>query len=53
VAVGGSIVLIRYLRARNADGLATDDAGESTGRANGARRSRAQRTADAQASHQG
>jgi hypothetical protein len=50
-AVGGSIVVIRYLRARNADGLATDD-GDSTGRANGSRRSRAQRNADVQASQQ-
>ena len=52
VAVGGTIVLLRYLRARNADGLAADG-GDSTDRSNGSRRSRAQRNADAQASQQG
>lgn len=51
-AVGGSIILIRYLRARSADAPVTD-AGDSAGQPNGSGRSRAQRKADVQASHQG
>jgi hypothetical protein len=52
VAVGGSIVLVRYLRARNAERLATDGPASSTDRANGTRSSRVQRS-DVHASHQG
>jgi hypothetical protein len=44
VAIGGSIVLIRYLRARSAEGLAGDDTGEQMGRNN--RRSRKNRDVD-------
>jgi len=46
VAIGGSIVLIRYLRARSAEGLAGDETGEQTGRNNGSRRSRKNRDID-------
>jgi len=52
VAIGGSIVLARYLRARNAERLATDGAAGSTDRGNGLHGSRTPRT-DTHASHQG
>lgn len=50
VAIGGSIVVIRYLRARNA-GPHITDAGDSLGASNASRRSHGQRSADVQASH--
>jgi hypothetical protein len=50
VAVGGTIVLLRYLRARNADRFET---GESAGRGNHSGRSRAKHTAGVQVSPQG
>ena len=50
VAVGGTIVLVRYLRARNAGGFA-EDTGENTSRGNN-RRAR-ERTSDLQASPMG
>ena len=52
VAIGGSIVVVRYLRARRADGLATGDAGDA-GRGDGSRRSRAKHPANAQIAYQG
>ncbi|HEU4732421.1 MAG TPA: hypothetical protein VFT22_31215 [Kofleriaceae bacterium] len=46
VAIGGSILLIRYLRARNAEEMAGEEAGEQLGRNNGSRRARRSRQAD-------
>ena len=53
-AVGGSIMLIRYLKARNAEqAIAGDDANDETGASNFAnKRTRARNTADAHISHQ-
>jgi hypothetical protein len=45
VAIGGSIVLVRYLRARSAES-AGDETGEQMGRNNGSRRSRRNRDVD-------
>jgi hypothetical protein len=53
VAVGGTIVVLRYLRARNADRFETGATGESAGRGNHSGRSRAKHTAGAQISPQG
>lgn len=53
MAVGGTIVLVRYLRARNADQSATDESGESAGRGHNSRRSRGKHNAHAQVSPQG
>jgi hypothetical protein len=52
MAVGGTIVLVRYLRARNADRFATDESGESAGRGHNSRRSRGKHTGNAQVSPQ-
>jgi len=52
-AVGGSVVVVRYLRARNADrGFGSDELGSEDTAARSRNRARAQRPADAQASRQ-
>src|SRR4051812_38112491 len=52
VAIGGSIVLIRYLRSRDVEGL-ENESGESSGRSSNRRRSRGQRNTETQVSQQG
>jgi hypothetical protein len=53
VTIGGTIVLVRYLRARNADRFATGETGESADRGNHSGRSHAKHTAGVQVSPQG
>lgn len=48
VAIGGSIVLIRYLRSRNAEGFIGEETDEQLGRGNGSRRARKNRQSDIQ-----